>query len=357
MHVRRSSHAVLLGRPANAYFWVRSKDPATPAGDLPVAELILNSFPVEVSPTELDFPCIEYDTWDASTADLKQNYADFTIYRYSYRVPEQGIAESQPRIRMLLLSGPAPPSSKTFVTCNTGSLPHLTNKLIEHSLARNLEERGMTIKQRKTETLALKHLDSQESDSISFYTGISFKSRQPQRAEQFKFTLTVQWEVGATFTRTLSDDFLRHISPNMAVLYTPDKEPIHELENLINRSLGTVINTDHPRHALVFCNDNVQRSVPYEDLTLEPSPQALRRYDIEAASKHHWYSVHRHFQQLSKVLNRDGWRNKSVFTERLHEIIRTLSGDASDQLVLSLRAFAPGTVRIRLAPQRVWLSP
>lgn len=322
-----------------------------------MAELILNSFPVEVSPTELDLPCIEYETWDASTADLNQNYADFSIYRYSYRVPEQGIAEPQQRVRMLLLSGPARPSSKTFVICNTGSLPYLTNKLIEHSLARNLEERGMTIKQRKTETLALKYLDNQECDSISFYTGISFKSRQPHRAEKFKFTLTVQWEVGATFTRTLSDHFLRHISPNMAVLYTPHKDSNHELNNLANKNFGTVISTDHPRNALIFCRDNVQRSVPYEDLTLEASPQALRRYDIEAASKHQWYSVHRRFQQLSKVLNRDGWRNKSVFADRLWEIIRTLSGDAREQLVLPLCAFARGTVRIRLAPQRVWLEP
>ena len=322
-----------------------------------MAELILNSFPVEVSPTELDFPCLEYETWDASTADLNQNYADFSIYRYPYRVPEQGISESHPPIRMLLLSGPAPPSSKTIVTCDTGSLPDLTNQLIERSLAQNLEERGMTIKQRKTETLALNYHPSLESDLVSFHTGISFKSRQPHRAERFKFTLTVQWEAGATFTRTLSDNILRGISPNMLVVYTPQQEPTDELEYLVNRSLGTVLCTDHPRNALISCKDRVQRFVPYEDLTLESSPQALKRYDLHAANGYPRHSVHRRIQELSKVLTQYGWRNESVLTDRLHEIVRTLSGDASDQLVLSLCAFARGTVRIRLAPQRVWLSP
>ena len=319
-----------------------------------MTDLVLNSFPVEVSPSALDLPCIEYPTWDASTADLNQNYADFKIFRYSYSAPEQGISEPQARIRMLLLSGPALPSSKEMVRCETGSIPHLTNKLIENSLAQHLSQRGMTIKHRRVETLALIYHGDHERDTISYYTGISFKARQPHRAEPSKFSLTVQWEVGATFTRSLSDSRLRHISTDMSVKYCPTKNPIEELQYLVNRYLGTVISTDDPRNALVFCKDNVRRLVPYEDLMLLPSPQALRRYDLRSGTNNQRDRPHTRIQQLSKVLTREGRRNDSVLTDRLHEIISTLSGDASDQLVLPLCAFARGTVRIRLAPQRVW---
>lgn len=321
-----------------------------------VSELIVNSFPVEVSPRDLDLPCIEYETWDASTADLRRQYAAFTIHRYRYQPQEQAISEPEPRIRMLLLSGPTPPSVTASITCNTGSLPHLTNKLIEHTLGQNLEERGMTIKHRRTETLALTYHNSQDGDLISFHTGISFKARQPHQAEPSKFTLTAQWDVGAHFTCSLSEQTLRQISLNMAVKYTPSKEPDDQLLHLVNRYLGTVISTKDPRNALLCCRDNVRRTIPYDDLTLEPTPQALRRYDLRSGTNHQRHRVNRRIQELSKVLTRDGRRNESVLTDRLHAIIHTLSGDASDQLVLPLCAFARGTVRIRLSPQRVWLN-
>lgn len=352
-HAGRRPAAAPPPTPRDVYASTKSTDDASLDGSLLVANLILNSFPVELSPAELDLPCIEYATWEASTADVHQNYADYAIHRYSTRMPEQGISEPQPRIRVLLLSGPTMPVSTELVTCDTGSQPHLTNKLIEHSLARHLEERGMTIKHRRADTLALIYHDEQEYNFISFHTGISFKSRQPHRAEPSNFSLTVQWEVGATFSRSLLDHAMRQISTDLPVKYLPKQEPIEELMNFAGRYLGTVINTEHPKNALIFCKDHVRRLVPYEDLTLVASPQALRRYDLRSGTSHQQHRLHRRIQQLGMVLTRDGRRNESVLTDRLHEIIRTLSGDASDQLVLPLRSFARGTVRIRLAPQHL----
>lgn len=320
-------------------------------------DLILNSFPVEVSPTEFSLPYVEYPSWEASTDDMHRRFAEFRIHRHPFRNPTQGVSEPPLAIRLILLSGPQAPNNNLRIDCRTADSPSLTNKLIEHSLAQHLSKRDMTIKYGKFETSALRFQHSSQRDPISFYTGISFRSRRPHSDEPLNFALTVQWTAGARFSRSLKEETLKSISLGLPVLYTPTNTPPDELSPFTDRFLGTVESTTDPATALISCKDNVRRSIPLDDLTLEPSAEALRRYELRVGTDHYRDHVRKRVQRLSKVLTENSRRNTSVLRDRLDAIIQTLSGTARDQLVLPLCSFVKGTVRIRLSPQHVRFEP
>ena len=320
-------------------------------------DLILNSFSVEVSPTEFSLPCVEYPNWEASTDDLHRRFAAFRIHRYPFRAPAQGLTEPPLAIRLVLLSGPQPPANNLRINCRTADSPSLTNKLIEHSLAQHLRRRDMAIKYGKLETSALRFQSDSQADPISFYTGISFRSRRPHSDEPHKFALTVQWTAGARFSQSLQDETLKSISLGMPVSYAPSNETPDELSPFTDRFIGTVESTSDPAMALISCRDNVRRSIPLDDLTLEPSPEALRRYELRVGTDHYRDHVRKRVLRLSKVLNENNRRNTSILRDRLNAIMQTLSGTARDQLVLPLCSFVKGTVRIRLSPQHVRFDP
>lgn len=319
--------------------------------------LILNSFPVEVSPTELSLPHVDYPSWEASTEDLQQRYAAYRIHRFAVSNPGHCLSPAQQKIRLILLSGPQPPNNDALITCNTAVLPDLTNKLIENSLAQHLSRRGMKIKHERVETLALRYHQDSPNAPVSFYTGLSFRSRRPHVDEPFRFALIVQWRAGARFSQSLEDKTLRSISSGMPVIYTPQTEPDNELSPFANRFIGIVDNTADQSNALISCKDDVQRTIPFHDLTLEPSPKVLRRYELCVGSDHYRNHVRKRVDQLKKVLTENNRRNNSVLSDRLKAIIQTLSGTARDQLVLPLCSFVRGTVRIRLSPQQVRFDP
>ena len=94
-----------------------------------MGSLLLNCFSVELSPTKFDLPFADYETWEASTRALEEDYAGFGAYRYK-------IDDRQ--IRILLLDGPESPSHLKLTTAEITVLPHLGTKLIERSLSHYL---------------------------------------------------------------------------------------------------------------------------------------------------------------------------------------------------------------------------
>jgi hypothetical protein len=139
----------------------------------------------------------------------------------------------------------------------------------------------------------------------------------------------------------------------LAVLYTPNAEAPPELKEYVNHFLGHVKELDGEDAAVVGCRDYAQRSIRLADLTLEASPEAIRRYEMRTGSQQGRVGIWRTLQQLSKVLTKEGRRNPQVLRQRLDAIRSVLGGNAKEQIVLPLVGYASGTVTIGLSPLRV----
>ena len=128
---------------------------------------------------------------------------------------------------------------------------------------------------------ALTRIDNPSSNLIHLYSGISYQARRPFASQKYAFTISAQWVARSVFADSLANPRLRSISPEMAVLYTPKARPIPELEDFHSQYLGHVKQIGHATDAVVDCRDGETRSIPLSDLTLEASPEAIRRYERE----------------------------------------------------------------------------
>lgn len=327
----------------------------SPNGFGRMTNLILNSFPVEVSPSKLSLPFVEFDSWEASTLG-RRNYPRFRTYRYEHRSNPEFQSSGRACIRLVLLSGPPAPPETQADEMDISSLPKLCAVLIEHSLSDHLESQGMTIRRSSFERLALRRVETQSSQLVHLYSGISFKARRPFRAQPYSFTLSVQWVASAIFVETLASAVLRDIARGLGVLYTPKNKASPELLEFENRFLGHVRDVPSPDETEVICRDDVRRAIPVQDLTLEASSEALRRYEVATGSQQQPSRVWRRLQQLSKVLTAEGRRNPVVLRDRLNAIRGVLGGFSKEQLVLPLKSYVDGAVSIGLEPLRVELS-
>jgi hypothetical protein len=316
-----------------------------------MSNLILNSFPVEVHPSKFSLPSIEFESWEASTIERNKNYSKYHTHRYT--VP---LSADHLRIRLVLLSGPQRPTEIQTAEIDIGDVPKLPAILIENSLSNHLESQGMIIKKGKFERVALRRVEASSGQLIHLYSGISFSARRPFRAHRYSFTLSAQWVARAIFSETLVNPILQGVASGLGVLYAPKARPSEDLLQYENHFLGHVRQITPPGRAEVICRDNVRRSIPLGDLTLEGSPEALRRYEQVTGSRQQPSRTWRRLQQLSKVLTKEGRRNPSVLRDRLDEIRGILGGFSKEQLVLPVQGYAEGTVSIGLAPVRVEIS-
>src|SRR6266566_7381845 len=110
-----------------------------------MGDLILNSFPVEISPSTLALPFVEYDDWQTSTAGRKRDYKHYSTYRYDRTRFSDDDVRPGKRIRLLLLSGPPPVGGDGVYEADLGVFPALGAHLIEQTVSRYLESQGMTV--------------------------------------------------------------------------------------------------------------------------------------------------------------------------------------------------------------------
>lgn len=313
-----------------------------------MGSLLLNCFPVELSPTTLDLPFVDYETWEASTRALEEDYAGFGAYRYK-------IDDHQ--IRVLLLEGPEFPSRLKLTIVEVTALPHLGTKLIERSLSRGLTARGLvTSRDGFGTTKVLARAPEFSQGLLQIFCGVSYQVRRPFEEDPCGFTLSVRWEVSPTFGASLADSTLRDMSEGMAVLYKPPVRPREippDLRPFRNRYLGHVHEIRSDAKAVVSCKDGVSRHVPLTDLVLEASPAAIREYESQAGLRYGSRSVWHKMQELNFILNSGGRRNASVLKDRLRAIRQFLGGGSREQLVLPLYCFRDGFVSVALSPVRI----
>lgn len=318
-----------------------------------VSDLVLNSFPVEIAPTCFSLPFLEYANWEESTKAKRSRFAAFSSYRFDLTGLRSAENSEGSQIRLVLLSGPAPPGDVKHADIDLAALPNLAANLVEQSLAFHLESRGLLLQRNSFDRVALMPMDAPSARPIQLYSGISFRARRPFSASPCGFTLSVQWVARAIFSETLLNPHLNGICRGLAVLYTPKAEVAAELKEYENHFLGHVKDLDGGDAAVVVCRDYAQRSIRLADLTLEASPEAIRRYEMRTGSQQGRAGTWRTLQQLSKVLTKEGRRNPQVLRQRLEAIRGVLGGSAKEQIVLPLIGYANGTVTIGLSPLRV----
>ena len=318
-----------------------------------MGDLILNSFPVEINPRTLALPFVEYDDWQTSTAGRKRDYKHYSTYRYDRtRLPNDDVRPGK-RIRLLLLSGPPPVGGDGVYEADLGVFPALGAHLIEQTVSRYLESQGMTVFRTTFANFALTKIETSSNNLIHLYSGITYQARRPFATEKYAFTISAQWVARSVFAESLANAHLRSISLGLAVLYTPKSQPVRELEDFQNQYLGHVKQIGHQTDAVVDSRDGEIRSLPLVDLTLEASPEAIRRYERENRTSQQAILTWRRIQQISKVLTKEGRRNPLVLRDRLEAIRGVLGGRSREQLVLPLHSYATGTVSVGLAPMRV----
>jgi hypothetical protein len=344
--VREISHVSCLGRASGGS--IRDIKKTDKDGSVVnTTALVLNCFPVELSPTTFDVPFIEYSAWENSTKALREDYYGYLAYRY--KTDDQ-------QIRIVLLDGPQVPQALTLMAADVAELPSLAKKVIERSLADYMTARGLVSRRTGFETIVMKKTPDFSQGRINIFCGISFQVRRPFQANPYGFVISMKWEVTASFEQSLIDSILRAISIGMPVLYKPtavtSKIP-QELRRFRGRYLGRVREIRSDDEAVVSCKDDQLRRVALADLFLEASPAVIRAYERESGMKREVRSVWQKIQEFNFVLNATGRRNPSVLKDRLEAIRKFLGGGTREQLTLPLRYFGDGTISIGLSPMHV----
>ena len=319
-----------------------------------MSNFVLNSFPAIVTPNRMLLPYVECPSWEHSTDLRRLQYKQYRTYRYKLKSQDDATGKRGP-VRLVLLSGPDDDGTRPTAEFDLAEFPNLGANLIEHTLSCHLESRGFAIKRTRFEWLALQRSEA-SGQLIHLHSGISFQARRPFAEKAYAFTLSAQWVARAMFADSLQNKTLRELAPGLAVLYTPKGKPLADLQDYESHYLGRVKEIVPPAEAIVGCRDNAVRRVPLGDLTLEASPEAIRRYEQKTGSSHQPMRVWRRLQQLSQVLTPEGRRNTGVLRNRLEAIRNLLGGASKEQLILPLDCYQNGSVSIGLTPVSVEFS-
>lgn len=310
------------------------------------SSIILNCFPVKLIPLNYDLPFLTYNSWEASTKELKADFGDYSWYR---------IKENNGRIRALLLNGPKRPDNLDTIDADASVLPDFGKALIARSLSRHFAGRGLTVFREKIDTTVLRTTPEFSQNLIDIFCGVSFQVRHPFIESPDDFAMSVQWEVRTTFNRSLAEPKLRAIALRMPVMYKPESRDniSDDLKQFVNRYMGHVDELRSDNKAVVDCKDHVHRIVPFTDLFLEASPAVIREYErqssLRQSSRSLWYKI----QELSFVLNVQGRRNMFVLKDRLQAIRTFLGGSSKEQLIVPVASFQEGSISVGLNPMRV----
>jgi hypothetical protein len=148
-----------------------------------MGNLILNSFPVEITPYVLRLPTVEFESWEASTEGRNKKYSQYRTYRYLKR-PIAGTDDAPQRVRLVLLSGPTPTTHTEADDLDIGDLAKLGTHLIESSLSRHLESQGMRITNNAFETLALRRVESSYIREFPFAGSVLFAKKHTSSPSQ-----------------------------------------------------------------------------------------------------------------------------------------------------------------------------
>jgi hypothetical protein len=311
------------------------------------ASLILNCFPVELSPVTLDLPFFDHETWEASTKELNERYARYTAHRFEL---------NQNQIRTVLFDGPELPQNLDLLTTDVADFPNLGKKIIKKSISSYFEMKGLKTLHSNFRTLILKKSPDFSQGMVNLFCGIAFQVQRPFQDNPYGFIVCVKWEVSVFFEKSLEEPILRNMSVGMPVIYKPNTETGRIPEDLRcfrNKYLGKVREIVLQSEAVVFCKDKALRQIPLSDLFIEASPASIREYEkrlgMRHASRSLWYKI----QECNFVLTPQGRRNPTVLKDRLQAIRKFLGADSRDILVMPLSCFQKGVVSINLSPMRV----
>jgi len=312
--------------------------------------LILNCFPVELSPTALTLPFREYESWDESREALNEEFRTYSTYRHP---TEDG------HIRLLFFNGPDHSDSADLAEVDLGRYANLASRLIERSLNCHFRSLGMEVASDSFGSTALRRQPDVSRNGIDLHTGIAFQARRPFRDEPYVFLLSAQWEARALFKESLSaqEPIVQNLSVGLPVLYRPTTEPPTDLLQFRGRYIGHVRELLASHEASVYCRDHQLRTLPLDVLFLEASSECIRTYEHALGIRDQKYSIWRAIQELSLVLTPAGRRNAAVLRDRLHSIRAFLSGSSQDSLVVPMDTYQPGTVTVGLIPLRAQSDP
>lgn len=312
--------------------------------------LILNCFPVELSPTRLTLAFKEFGRWDESREALKEEFGAYSTYRHP---TENG------RIRLLFFNGPEQTDSGDLAEVDLGRFGTLASRLIERSLNRHFKSLGMEVSSSSFGSSALRGLPDVSRNGIDVHTGISFQAKRPFRDEPYVYFLAAQWEARAFFKKSLSalEAIVNNLSVGMPVLYRPTVEPATELVPFRDRYIGHVQELLASGEASVYCRDHKTRKLPLDALFLEASSECIKKYEHLLGIKDQSESIWRAIQELSLVLTQTGRRNSAVLRDRLDSIRAFLSGSSQDSLAVPMDTYQSGTITVGLVPLRAVSDP
>ncbi len=312
--------------------------------------LILNCFPVELSPTSLTLPFKEFASWDESSHGLNEKFRSYSTYRHP---TEDG------HIRLVFFNGPDHCDSADLAEIDLGRFANLASRLIERSLNRHFQSLGIEVTSDSFGSTALRRQPNVSRNGIDLRTGIGFQARRPFRDEPYVFLLSAQWEARAFFKESLAaqEPIVKNLSLGLPVIYRPTTEPPADLLPFRDRYMGHVRELFASHEASIFCRDHHLRTLPLDVLFLEASSECIKTYENALGIREQKLSMLRSIQELSLVLTPSGRRNSAVLRDRLHSITAFLSGSSQDSLVVPMDTYQPGTVTVGLIPLRAQSDP
>jgi hypothetical protein len=311
------------------------------------ANLILNCFSADISPTSIELPFVDYRTHLEASTSMRREYSGYLVQRHTLE---------NNTIRLILLNGPQEPSTLDKKAFDVGETPEIGTKLINRSLSDYMYSKGMRTSHDKSTTRATMKVPSFSRGLIDLYDGIEFQVRRPFEGHPYRFVVSVQWKVTVMFRESLDNETLKEICIGMPVIYKPEQPASMLPADLLRfryRYLGHVERVESDGNALVFCKDATVRNVPLSTLFLEGAPTVLREYETKAGLMTGPQSIWQKIQEHEFILNRTGRRNSSILKDRMHAIRRSLGGNSKEHLVLPLSCFRDGSVDFELTPLQV----
>jgi hypothetical protein len=315
--------------------------------EMPLPNLVLNCFSIDISPTSFDLPFADYESHPAATEALRKTFVGFLAQRHTL---ESG------RVRVVLLNGPDSTLRLESQIFDVGEYPNVGAKLISRSLSDYLASKGMRISHDKSTTKAVMTAPAFSKGLVDLFNGLEFQVRRPFEQLPYGFIISVQWSVSVLFRESLLASSLREMAIGMPVLYKPDlsyDETPKELRDFRHRYIGHIRKIESSANALVNCKDGETRSILLSTLYLEGSPAVIREYESQSGLRRTGQSIWHKVQELEFVLNRSGRRNSSVLKDRLQAIRKLFGSGPKEQLVLPLNCFRRGSLNLSFLPSQV----
>jgi hypothetical protein len=299
--------------------------------------ILVNWFEVTFDRKEFDLPYRDADTWEASTAILRDKHTADVVR-----------SKLEDRVRLYFVTG-KPNGAAESETISTHGHINIMARIVEKNLGQHFDDAGAHVTTGRWGMEATREVERFPPAGLVLRQGIHAKYFAVVEPG-FRNGITINWVVRPYFFLPVGELPSQHAYQGYPVILRwPQSQgscpksigPFNE------RYLGTIISRLNAETFRVLVRDRSQVDVPGSVLFLEARPDVIGEVEQLVSRERGQQSIQRRILQLSHSLKSDGRRNTAILRDQLRSALKTL--DPSEK----------GQVSVRLLPNcegKMWID-